>query len=208
MKTINILYPCLQKPRAMTNFSPQNKDLYINFIPRLSLFSPFQVWPPSINYSVFPKHPLNLYNIYHLCLSKSYQFTEYWLMKWQSEGAVGIRSDTITLNMKEIVPQIYSTILHNRVTESQLKNVPSIFYFCLCQVPSSRTTFSCHLFSNGFPHHPSQKFSLSLFNPDSILFVTLLRYWVLLRLCFCCWQCSKIKLFPLLRAKRLGVPLE
>lgn len=50
-------------------------------------------------------------------------------------------------------------------------------------------------------------FFLSPLTPD-ILFVALLRYLVLFRLCFCCWQGSKIKPFPLQRAKGLGVPLE
>lgn len=60
----------------------------------------------------------------------------------------------------------------------------------------------------GFSHYPSQKCSLSPLSAGSIVFVVLLRYLVLFRLRLCCWQGSKLKLFPVLRTKRLGVSLS
>lgn len=51
-------------------------------------------------------------------------------------------------------------------------------------------------------------FSLSPLTVGSIIFLPLLQYLVLFRLCFCYWQDSKLKLFLVLRAKTLGIPLD
>lgn len=69
----------------------------------------------------------------------------------------------------------------------------------LLQEPPSATTFFKRLSSSAQPEIVS--LPLSPLTPGSIIFVALLRCLVLFRSCFCCWQGSKIKLFPVLRAE-------